>query len=262
MRPNSSDGEAILKPVQRLSLSEQVFDRLCVAIVSGQYPVGSMLPSERTLCEVLEVNRGALREGLKRLEQSRFIAIQQGGATRVLDFRTSARLDIISHLLANQEGGLDLHVARSIIELRAAISPDIVRLATERHGSELAPELLRLLQDIRSESGDLVRAQELSERFWRIVVEASENVAYVLVFNTMYEVNDRFKKLSMPRLDSYYQNVAGFEQMIEAIVSNDAAGAAHAAERHIAHFAKALDSHIHDLRAHGASAWRTVDLEK
>ena len=260
--PNPTDSEAILKPVQKLSLSEQVFDRLCGAIVSGQFPVGSELPSERALCESLGVNRGALREALKRLEQSRFIAIQQGGATRVLDFRTSARLDIISHLLMTQEGGLDLKVGRSVIELRAAIAPDVVRLATERHGAELAPDLLPMLEEIRSNGSDPVRSQELSERFWRIVVEASENVAYVLVFNTMYEMNERLKKQLLPLLGSYYQNVSGFEEMIEAIVSNNAEEAARATGRHVAVFAAELATQIRGLREQGASAWRTVELKE
>jgi DNA-binding FadR family transcriptional regulator len=221
-----------------------------------------MLPSERTLCDSFGVNRGALREALKRLEQSRFIAIQQGGATRVLDFRTSARLDIISHLLVTQEGDLDLQVAQSVMELRAAISPDVVRLATERHGAELAPDLLPLLEEIRSGGSDSVRSQELSERFWRIVVEASENVAYVLVFNTMYELNERLKQQLLPLLASYYQNVSGFEEMIEAILSNNAEEAALGAERHVAHFAKVIERQMQNLRAHVSSEWRKVNLNE
>jgi GntR family transcriptional repressor for pyruvate dehydrogenase complex len=260
--PTTTESEAILKPVERLSLSEQVFDRLCRAIVAGKFPVGSMLPSERTLCDLFGVNRGALREALKRLEQSRLIAIQQGGSTRILDFRASARLDIISLLLIKDDGSLDLSVARSVIELRAAITPDVVRLATERQDAELAPALLSLLAEMHSDSGDPVRAQELSERFWRIVVKATENIAYVLAFNTIYDVNERLKSQLLPFLSSYYQNIPAFEEMIEAILSNKPEEARRAAERHVDQIAKALTGQVDDLRAHGATAWRQVNLEE
>jgi len=259
--PTTTKNEAILKPVERVSLSDQVFDRLCRAIVAGKFPVGSELPSERTLCDSFGVNRGALREALKRLEQSRLIAIQQGGATRILDFRASARLDIISLLLIKDDGAIDLQVARSVIELRAAITPDVIRLATERQDAELAPALLSLLAEMHSGLEDPVRAQELSERFWRIVVKASENIAYALAFNTIYDVNDRLKRQLMPFLSSYYQNISGFEEMIEAILSNNAEEAARAAERHTAKIAKALASQVNDLRAHGATTWREVKLK-
>lgn len=256
MIPGAEDYRAILKPVQRRPLSGQVFDRLSGAILSGQLPPGSVLPSERKLCDSLKVNRGAVREALKRLEQSRFISIQPGGATRVLDIRETARLDIVSQLLATREGDLDLEVARSVVELRAAISPDMVRLAALRHGAELAPVLLPLLDEMRTHSRDPIRAEELSERFWRIVVRASENIAYVLVLNTLDEVNERFKQLLPPLLAARYQNVSSFQAMIEAIVSGDVEAARRAAERHAARIAGVLAREIRDLQEHGASEWR------
>jgi len=252
------DEKAILRPVAKRPLSEQVFDQLCQAILSGRLAPGSFLPGERTLCDSLKVNRNSLREGLKRLEQSRFISIRQGQPTRILDFSESAQLDVLSHLLVKEDGRLDLEVARSVVELRAAIAPDVVRLATQRHGAELGPALLPLLGEMRADSHDPIRAQELSAQFWRIVVRASENIAYVLVFNTVNEVNLRLKTLLTHLLSSHYQNVAGFKAMIEAIVSGKAEAARRAAERHVAGIAGALESRIHDVQADGATEWRPV----
>jgi GntR family transcriptional repressor for pyruvate dehydrogenase complex len=254
----TTDSEVLLRPVRRRSLSERVFDRLSAGIISGQFSAGTPLPSERKLCESFGVNRGALREALKRLEQSGLIAIQQGGATRVLDYRESAGLDVISHLVMNQEGRVDLQVARSMIELRAAIAPDVVRLAANRQGADLAPSLSPLLAEMRSNVDDPVRAQELNAQFWRIVVKASDNIAYVLVFNTIEEVNERIKHLLKPLLSTYYQDVAGFEAMIEPILSGESEEARRATERHVSRIADALAGKVRDLRASGATAWRTV----
>ena len=259
MSPDAADDRAMLKPVRRQPLSDQVFERLCGAIVSGQFPPGSVLPGERKLCETLNVNRGAVREALKRLEQSRFISIRQGGATRVLDFWESARLDIVSHLLVTAEGGIDLKVARSMVELRAAITPDMVRLATLRNGTALEPALRPLLEEMRAHSQVPSRAQALNEQFWRIIVRGSENIAYVLVFNTMSEVNDRFKKLLTPFLAPSYQNVASFEAIAKAIVSGNVEDAQRATERHVTQIAAALASQIRGLQANGTTVWSPAE---
>lgn len=256
--PTTTDSEGFLRRVGRRSLSDRVFDQLSAAIISGQFSAGTSLPSERKLCDSLGVNRGAVREALKRLEQSGLIAIQHGGATRVLDYRKSAGLDIISHLVLNQEGAVDLRVAQSLIELRAAIAPDVVRLAADRRGADLASILSPLLAEMQSNSDDPIRAQELNTQFWRIVVEASDNIAYVLVFNTIEQVNESIKKLLQPILSVYYQDVSGFEAMIEAVLSGESEEARRATERHVKRIAETLTSKVRDLQAGGATAWRTV----
>ena len=62
------------------------------------------MPSERTLAEELGVNRHAVREALKRLQQAGLIRIAQGGATRVLDWRQSGGLEVLLDLM-NAAGG-------------------------------------------------------------------------------------------------------------------------------------------------------------
>ncbi|MBZ0253541.1 MAG: GntR family transcriptional regulator, partial [Candidatus Methylomirabilis sp.] len=62
------EGESpMLQAIERKSLSDAVFEQLRARIVAGALAAGETLPSERALCETLQVNRGALREALKRL---------------------------------------------------------------------------------------------------------------------------------------------------------------------------------------------------
>ena len=69
----------MFKPIERKSLADSVYEQLRDAIVGGEFPAGSSLPSERQLREQLGVNRGALREALKRLEEARraLVALRQ-----------------------------------------------------------------------------------------------------------------------------------------------------------------------------------------
>ena len=71
--------------VERRSLSEAVFEQLRGGILTGELEAGSSLPAERELAVELGVNRSAVREALKRLQQLRLVAIRQGESTRVLD---------------------------------------------------------------------------------------------------------------------------------------------------------------------------------
>jgi DNA-binding FadR family transcriptional regulator len=90
-----------LAPVQKRSLPDEVFEQLTAEIVSGRYAAGDTIPSERELSEVLRVNRHVVREAVKRLEQIGLVKVVQGGRTKVLDFPTTAGLDLLA-VLAEQ----------------------------------------------------------------------------------------------------------------------------------------------------------------
>ena len=111
-----------LTPVAAAPLSEQVYRRLLDAILADEF-VDGILPSERDLAATFEVNRHAVREALKRLQQARLVEVSQGGSTKVLDYRTEGRLDLLADLLV-RAGRVDWKVARSALEMRASIGAD------------------------------------------------------------------------------------------------------------------------------------------
>ena len=93
-----------LRPVRKQSLSDAVFEQLRDQIVSGAMVPGAALPAERVLCEALGVNRGSVREALKRLQQSRLVSVRHGGTSHVLDYRASAGLDLLADLIVTAAG--------------------------------------------------------------------------------------------------------------------------------------------------------------
>lgn len=234
----------VLKPIRKLSVADAVYEQLRDGILTGRIEAGTELPGERTLSEMFEVNRGAVREGLKRLEQGRLISIQQGGATRVLDFRSSATLELVSQLLITPSGRLDLDVARSVIELRAAITPDIARLAALRGGAELSGQLDELVDAMRTARDDVARIAALSEEVWEVLVTASGNVAYRLIFNTVGEVHHRYKSLLDGVLEPLYRDTSTLEAIVEAVKRGDPDEAAGCAQRHADPISQSLHSEI------------------
>ena len=53
-------------------------------IISGEYPVGSLLPTEAKLCELFGVSRHTVRAALKELAQVSLVMTRQGSGTIVL----------------------------------------------------------------------------------------------------------------------------------------------------------------------------------
>src|ERR1700756_3455409 len=90
---------AAFRQVVRQSLSESVYLQLKDKIVRQELAAGSPLPSERELSELLGVNRGAVREAIKRLQQAQLVAVRQGGNHLVLDFHSEGGLELLPSLL-------------------------------------------------------------------------------------------------------------------------------------------------------------------
>jgi DNA-binding FadR family transcriptional regulator len=86
------------QPVQRQPLSDTVFAQLRDAVLAGRYGPGGFLPPERELAAAFAVNRHAVREALKRLQQAGFVRVLHGGGTEVLDVRRTAGLDLLGQL--------------------------------------------------------------------------------------------------------------------------------------------------------------------
>ena len=73
-----------IAPVARSAVSDSVFAHLVDEILSGRVAVDDALPSERELALAFAVNRHAIREALKRLQQARLmLATRPGDVTGV-----------------------------------------------------------------------------------------------------------------------------------------------------------------------------------
>lgn len=175
----------MFEPLARRSLAADVFHQLRARIVGGDVRPGATLPAERTLATMLRVNRNAVREGLKRLEQAGLVAIQQGGPTRVLDFRRTAGLELIGTLLVRRDGSIATDVVRGLVELRSVLAPAVGRFAAERRTDENVEAIRAVVASMREAAGDVPRLARLALDFWSPVVAATKNVAFELAFNSL-----------------------------------------------------------------------------
>lgn len=163
-------------PILRSAVSDIVFGRLLDAILSGSIEADEALPSERELAETLQVNRHAVREALKRLQQAGLVLISQGGKTRARDWRQHAGLDVLSQL-ASAGAVPAARVLHDILVMRRSIGADAAALCAERATDDQLASVSRAAASYDGFEGDLA--------FWTAVVDGSDNLAYRLGLNTL-----------------------------------------------------------------------------
>jgi len=211
----------MLTPVERNSLSEQVFRQLQREILNEQYRAGDRLPSERELCDVLGVNRSSVREALKRLEQARLIEIRHGSGSVVLDFRFNAGFELVGTLVA-AGGQLGPIAFRSIFEFRSLIGPEIARLAAQRIQQPELDRLEHLVDKIESCSrDDGEELQALDFEFHHTMAMASENLALVLILNSVrdvyFELREAFTAIFAENVGSQWH----YRPIVDALAAHD-----------------------------------------
>ena len=175
------------QPVRRQSVADQVFGRLRDSILSGELPPGGALPAERELAARFGVNRHAVREAVKRLEQVRLVRVSQGTDTRVADWRRHAGLDVAAPL-AGAGGPLAVAtMTRDMLEMRACIGADAARLCAERATDEARAAVVDLAEAYARIGPDVDELAAANIGLWRAIVLGSRNVAYLLAFNSLVD---------------------------------------------------------------------------
>lgn len=224
-----------LKPVARQSLSDAVFEQLSQEIVHGRMRPGTPLPSERALCDMLRVNRGAVREALKRLSQAGLVTIQHGGGARVLDFKQTGSLHLLTRLLFQSDGTIDLRVARSVIEMRAALAPDIARLAARRRTRTQSRELALVVTAMAQSQDELLTLQALALRFWDALVLGSDNIAYQLAFNSLRHTYEGMREALVEVMADELRDLDAYREIAGAVERGDEDSSAKVARRLMEH---------------------------
>lgn len=176
-----------LQPISRTAVSDTVYGRLADEILAGRVAAGEAMPSERELALAFQVNRHAIREALKRLQQAGLIRISQGGKTRVLDWRSSVGLEALSALVA---AGVvpPADILRDVAAMRRTVGADAASMCALRASDT---QLRSVGEAARAYPADATVASDADLAFWTAVVDGSGNLAYRLALNTLVAaIND------------------------------------------------------------------------
>ncbi|MGW2934598.1 FadR/GntR family transcriptional regulator [Streptomyces sp. NPDC055722] len=206
---------------RRSALSEQVIAELRNQIASGEWPVGSRIPTEPELVEQLGVARNTVREAVRALAHNGLLDIRQGSGTYVA--ATSELAGVMHRRFAGADPD---HVA----ELRSTLESGAARLAAERRTERDIKQLdgLLLRREEAWRSGDAEAFVTVDATFHMAVVAASHNDVMTAMYADLGEVlrdwlrDDVGEELTP---ESYMDHTG----LVDAIRAGDAAAAATAA---------------------------------
>lgn len=232
----------MFESVQKQSLSESVYRQLKHKIVAQELAAGAALPSERMLGEMLGVNRGAVREAIKRLQQAGLVGVRHGGNHVVLDYQQEAGLELLPSLIVDAQGTINPQVVRAIMSLRAVLAPEIAAVAAAQGGIKLAAALDVQLERMRAaDLPTLPTLQALALEYWGLLVDATGNIAFRLAFNSMNKSYRGAWDLLRGVLEPELRDLDGFAALVAAVRKRDAEAARASARTHVAIGSRAMD---------------------
>ncbi|MDN3269729.1 FadR/GntR family transcriptional regulator [Streptomyces sp. MA15] len=166
---------------RRSALSEQVIAALRAQITSGEWPVGSRIPTEPELVEQLGVARNTVREAVRALAHNGLLDIRQGSGTYVV--ATSELAGVMHRRFAGAD-------PRHIAELRSTLESSAARLAAQRRTEKDLKQLdtLLLRREEAWESGDAEAFVTADATFHMAVVAASHNAVMTALYADLVEV--------------------------------------------------------------------------
>jgi DNA-binding FadR family transcriptional regulator len=217
--------------IQPGRLSRKVSTEVTRAIVRGDFPPGSTLPPERTLCDRFGVSRTVIREAIKLVEQNRLVRIRQGEGTTVLDRAEWNLLDaeVLRFALASDRTPA---LRDDVISMRADLEVTMLRRATGRLTDDDFAEMEEKLDFIES-SDDLPALNEADLGFHSVIYRASENeIARTIVLLLLAETHElRDRGVTGPK-DFIVANRA-HRRVLQLLREEDADQAAEVLHHHI-----------------------------
>lgn len=215
----------------RTRLSEQIESSIMGAIRSGEFPVGSKLPSERTLMEMFDVGRPSVKEALLMLERKGFVKLKRGVAPIVAAPTPEGAMDAIGDMVAamllDDARRAEFYDLRIMLETSAAM--EAARL---RDGDDIAA-LAEALETLRKTAGQPEAFRDADIAFHRCLMASMGNAVANAFHGALIEWG-LFNPETGPRLASIHARViAQHGAILDAIRSGDAAGAAEALRAHL-----------------------------
>ncbi|WGD54232.1 FadR/GntR family transcriptional regulator [Bradyrhizobium sp. CB1650] len=218
-----------LEAVEARRLYRQVADQLRSLIDSGEYAVGSRLPTERELAEQLKVSRPTVREALIALEVEGRVRIRVGSGIYVIEPAEAAAPVPAAAVI---EGPFELLRAREFLE--GAIAEQAARMATKDDLARIDASLLAM--EKVEHPGE---ASMIHDRAFHVAIAGS--VGNAVLVRVVGELFDQRLNPYFAQLAHYFENPRTWRAALDehravrdAIAVRDPGAARDAMRNHLA----------------------------
>lgn len=223
-----------------------VFNEISSLINSGEFPVGSRLPTERELSARFNVSRPTIREAIIALEAKEQVSVKANSGVYVLGN------NLVSDDFSREISAFELLEARVLMEGEAAA------LAARMITPEELKELKDALHVIQREGVDDYSSSGADRKFHTIIAQATHNRVIVKQIMYLWDIQENFDHISFA-----HQSVCTKDKSNNRIEDHTAIYDA-IAGRNVNKARQAMRSHFSDLleAMHEASEKEAVEETK
>ena len=177
--------QELLQPIKTESLKDIFIKRFEELILSGKFPIGQKLPSERELALQLSVSRPVVHEGLVDLAAKGLVTMIPRVGTVINDYRKEGSLSLLTSLVNYHQDNLEPELLTSLLQMRQLFEVETARLAAiHRNREQLESFHLLLKEEDNIDLQNIDGISELDFTFHHLVALASGNHVYPLLLNS------------------------------------------------------------------------------
>lgn len=172
-----------IKSIQKNNIVQSVFEQMNDHIRSGQWKVGSKIPSEAQLCDMFKVSRVSVRSAIQKLRDMGIVVTHQGRGTFVAEMpHEFTFIDSGPIMRLSEKAFLDMMEFRLTTEFKS------VELAALHATEDDFRDLERILDEMISHKNNYKKYTEADFEFHLAIAKASHN-------DVFYKVTKGIKEL-------------------------------------------------------------------
>lgn len=227
----AADSLSGISRISKPSLCDLIIDQLQNAIMRGDLPPGTKLPSERELAERLGVSRASVREALKAMSRMGVIDIRPGDGNYVAEVDPAQLARPMSYVIYLNSGNI-----QNLLELRRIVEVEATGLAAERATEDDIAEIEQVLAETekRANAMQLDEFLDFDMKFHKRVAAASQNVLLTQVNALLCELLREAGRRVAAIPEGRSAAVAAHRAIMDALKSRNAAKAREHAAAHLA----------------------------
>ena len=213
----------------RPALTQQVADVLAEKIISGEFPEESLMPSERQLCESLEVSRTVVRESIKALESRGLVRIERGRGTIVQEPQYGPLADALKMLIRRRG-----HLIDDLLEIRKILEVHMVTRAAERRTEANLKNMERFLEIMKTSPNEPQGYVNADLEFHMEIARSTQNPVLLVLLEPVSDLSLESRLTSYLGPKMVHLRARQHEEILKCIRHRDAEGARAAMSQHLA----------------------------
>ena len=224
----SAGQTAVIQPIKKTRIPEEVADRIRVLILDGSFPPGQPLPAERLLAERFGVSRGSIRDALRILEMIGLLEARHGQGTFPRELTVERLVAPLASVMTYRHDLRD-----ELLDVRRMFEPAVARFAALRATEEDVDDLERIVDTQREKLKTGRSAIIEDSAFHATLARSTRNPIVVSIMAILNDLLVESRAQSLRQKGRPARSLDGHEAVVAALRRRDPDAAAQAMYKHI-----------------------------